>query len=416
MSATPSVGVTELRGALPGAHVVVGVCGSVAAYKAATLVSMLVQAGARVDVILSRGAREFITATTFRALTDGTVASEPFNADAGRFPHLEIAAAADLMIVAPASANTLATLAHGAAHNLIGLTALALAAPLLVAPAMESAMWLHPATQRNVAQLRQDGASVVGPAEGRHASGAAGPGRMLEPVQLVGHIRWGLGRGGDLAGRRVVVTAGGTSEPIDEVRVISNRSSGKMGIAIAHAARDRGAAVTLVTSTPSPPDSAGIEYRYAGTATEMGEAVAAVSAGADMLVMAAAVADFQPLAVPGKIHRSDGVAQVELSPTSDIVQSIASGRSRPAVVVAFAAETANLEQRAREKLLKKRVDLVAANLVGADAPGGFGASENQLTIVAADRADEQLPLQPKEQAAHRLLDRAAQLLPPARLG
>jgi phosphopantothenoylcysteine decarboxylase/phosphopantothenate--cysteine ligase len=148
----------------------------------------------------------------------------------------------------------------------------------------------------------------------------------------------------------------------------------------------------------------------------MGEAVAAVSAGADMLVMAAAVADFQPLAVPGKIHRSDGVAQVELSPTSDIVQSIASGRSRPAVVVAFAAETANLEQRAREKLLKKRVDLVAANLVGADAPGGFGASENQLTIVAADRADEQLPLQPKEQAAHRLLDRAAQLLPPARLG
>lgn len=366
------------------------------------------------DVILSRGGREFITETTFRGLTAGRVVSDPFD-PSGRFPHLELSSGADLLAVAPASANSIAALARGAAEDLVGLTALSTTSRLLVAPAMEASMWQHPATQRNVAQLQRDGAHLAGPAAGYHASGGTGPGRMLEPVQLVGHIRLLLGQDGDLSGRRVVVTAGGTSEPVDDVRVLSNRSSGKMGTAIARAARDRGAKVTLVAASARPADDAGIEWRYAGTAEEMRSAVTEAATGADILLMAAAVADFRPAAVvEGKIHRSDGSARIDLIPTADIVQSIATRQTRtptrPTVVVAFAAETADLEQRAREKLEKKHVDLVAANLVVGTALGGFGSEDNQLTIVGRDRDPERLPLMRKEQAAHYLLDRANELL------
>ena len=409
----------ERRGALPGARVVVGVTGSVAAYKAAVLVSDLVKQGARVDVLLTPSGRQFVTETTFRSLTDGLVAWDAFDPSAGRLAHIEVAHAADLMAVVPASANTLANLAHGSADTLVTLAALSCTAPVMVAPAMEAAMWQHPATQRNVATLRGDGVHIAGPAEGRHASGAAGPGRMLEPEQLLGHMRMLLGRSGDLAGRRVVVTAGGTREPVDAVRTLGNRSSGKMGIAIARAARDRGARVTLVSTADPIADGAGIEQRAVATAADMLRETSAACDGADLLLMAAAVADFRPAEpAAGKLHRADGVAAIALEANPDIVATIggAAGEQRPKVVVAFAAETEELVTRAREKLERKGVDLIAANLVGAGAAGerspgegagGFGGDQGQLTILGRRGEPQELPLLPKEQAAHVLLDQAA---------
>ena len=400
------------RGALPGARVVVAVTGSVAAYKAAALVSMLVQQGTQVDVLLSAGGRRFITETTFRSLTDGVVAWDSFDQAAGRHPHLQVAASADLMAVVPASANTIARLANGTADSLVALTALSLRAPLLIAPAMEATMWQHPATQRNVATLRSDGVYIAGPASGRHASGATGPGRLVGNDELLGHIRMILGREGDLAGRRVVVTAGGTREPVDAVRTLGNRSSGKMGNALARAARDRGAVVTLVSTAEPLADDAGMQQRRVATAAEMLREVSAAAEGADMLLMAAAVADFAPrTTVAGKLHRSEGVSAISLEANPDIVATIAgaSDGRRPAVVVAFAAETEDLVSRAQDKLQRKGVDLVAANLVS-DGPGAFGSDNGQLTIVSRDRQPEPLPLQSKEQAAHVLLDRATALL------
>ena len=244
----------DRRGVLGGARVVVGVTGSIAAYKAAALVSALVQHGAHVDVILTAAGARFVTAATFAALTPGTVHTDLFAARGvpHGIPHVRLAAEADLLAIAPATAHTLARLAHGLADDLLALTALGTRAPVLVAPAMETEMWSHPATRRNVARLRDDGVAVAGPASGRHASGADGDGRMLEPDALIGHIRMLLGRRGDLAGKRCLVTAGGTREPLDPVRVLGNRSSGKMGLALARAARDRGAAVTLITTAEPP--------------------------------------------------------------------------------------------------------------------------------------------------------------------
>ena len=240
----------QTRSVLADARVVVGVTGSIAAYKSAALVSSLAQHGAQIDVILTAAGARFVTAATFAALTPGEVHTGMF-APRG-IPHVTLAADADLLVIAPATAHTLARLAHGLADDLLALTVLGTRAPVLVAPAMEAAMWTHPATKRNVAQLQADGVVVAGPVSGRHASGAGGEGRMLEPDSLIGHIRLLLGRRGDLAGRRCLVTAGGTREPLDPVRILSNRSSGKMGLALARAARDRGAAVTLVTTaTPA---------------------------------------------------------------------------------------------------------------------------------------------------------------------
>lgn len=412
----------ERRGALPAARVVVGVTGSVAAYKAAVLVSDLVKRGARVDVLLTPSSRQFVGETTFRSLTDGIVAWNAFDASADRLLHIDLARNADLMVVVPASANTIAGLAYGLADTLLTLTALSCTAPLMVAPAMEAAMWQHPATQRNVATLQKDGVHIAGPAEGRHASGAAGPGRMLEPEQLVGHIRMLLGRRGDLAERRVVVTAGGTREPVDAVRTLGNRSSGKMGIAIARAARDRGARVTLISTADPLVDGAGIQQRAVATAADMLRETSAACEGADMLLMAAAVADFRPSApAEGKLHRADGLSAINLEPNPDIVDTIGHSGAikRPRVVVAFAAETEDLLSRAREKLERKGVDLIAANLVGADAlalettgggAAGFGGDQGQLTILGQQGESEKLRLLPKEQSAHLLLDRAATLL------
>ena len=403
---------TARRGALPGARVVVGVTGSIAAYKAATLVSLLVRGGARVDVILTASATRFVTPATFAGLTPGAVHADLFT-DRG-LPHVELAAAADLIVIAPATAHTLARLAHGLADDLLALTVLGTRAPVLVAPAMEAEMWRHPATQRNAARLRADGVAFAGPDRGRHASGAGGPGRMAEPEALLGHVRALLGRGGDLAGVRCLTTAGGTREALDPVRVLSNRSSGKMGLALARAARDRGAQVTLITTAEAPPDRAGIRIAAVESAAEMQAAVNEQLASHDVLLMAAAVADYRPAAPAAHKIKKEGAGarqRLELERNDDIVAAAARRRHTaehprgPRVIVAFAAETENLEQFARRKLEQKGVDLIAANPV-TDGAGGsvFGSDRNELLLLAPGAATVRLPPMEKEQAAHHVLD------------
>ena len=422
------------RGVLAGARVVVGVTGSIAAYKTATLVSALVRHGAQVDVILTAAGARFVTAATFAALTPGAVHCDLFT-DRG-LPHVELAERADLIVVAPATAHTLARLALGVADDLLALTVLGSPAPVLVAPAMEAGMWAHPATQRNVAQLRADGVEIAGPDRGRHASGAGGAGRMVEPEALLGHIRRVLGRGGDLARSRCLITAGGTREALDPVRVLSNRSSGKMGLALARAARDRGAEVTLITTVAPPPDSAGIDIATVESAAEMQAAVSARLASHDVLLMAAAVADYRPARpAPQKIKKAaarslrdreddeDDVPasarwpafsgqgtgahhQLALERTEDIVAAAARQHPhRPRVIVAFAAETENLERFARSKLEQKGVDLIVANPVTTSAGGSvFGSDDNEVLLIAPGAATVQLPPMAKEQVAHHVLD------------
>ena len=405
------------RGVLAGARVVVGVTGSIAAYKSAALVSALVQHGARVDVILTKAGARFVTAATFAALTPGEVHTGMF-APRG-IPHVALAAGADVLVIAPATAHTLARLAHGIADDLLALTALGTRAPILVAPAMEAEMWTHPATRRNVARLQADGVVVAGPVEGRHASGDGGAGRMLEPDALIGHVRLLLGSGGDLAGRHCLVTAGGTREPLDPVRVLGNRSSGKMGVALARAARDRGSAVTLVTTAAPPVDDAGIDVQSVATAAEMHAAVMTGLSRHDLLLMAAAVADYRPAAAAQrKIKKDDRGASLvlDLERTDDIVTAAARRRRKASgggapVIVAFAAETEKLEERARAKLTGKGVDLVVGNLVtGGEGTGVFGSDDNEVLLVAPGEPTVALPVMAKEQVAHHILDAARPLL------
>ena len=407
----------ERGGPLEGRAVVLGVTGSIASYKAAEIASRLRQAGASVDVAMTPSATEFITPLTFRSLTG----REPY---VGMFApggepgeaHVELARRADVMLIAPATASTLARLAHGLADDFVSLTALATRAPLLVAPAMDAQMWEHPATSANVETLRARGVEVVGPLSGRLASGRSGAGRLVEPDALVGAVRARLGReGGDLAGRLVVVTAGGTREPLDPVRYLSNRSSGKMGYALAEVARDRGADVVLVTTVGAqvaPPY--GIRAVEVESAAEMLEAVSRHAEGADALLMAAAVSDFRPRTrAEGKMKRSDrgeGPPAVELALNTDIAAAVEGAR----VKVSFAAETLALDSEALRaealrKLRSKGARLVVANDV--TAPGsGFGSPTNRVSILDEQGDVEPLPLLPKYDCAARILDRVAALL------
>lgn len=392
--------------------VLVCVTGGIAAYKTAALVSELVQLDLRVRVVMSAGARKFIRPLTFQAITGEPVVTDLFDPGHAGVWHVQAAAAHDVVVVAPASANTMARLAAGAADDVVTAAVLASPAPVLVAPAMESTMWNKPATQRNVERLAADGMTIIPPAAGRLASGAYGIGRMAEPATITRYVRHALGTGGDLRGRTVLVTAGGTREAVDPVRTLTNRSSGLMGVAVAAAARDRGAAVTLVTAAAAEPEP-GITPVPVESAAEMAEAVKRRLPVCDALVMAAAVADFRPAEpAPGKIKKADHPAlTIALEPTEDILAALAAGRDgwqRPAVVVGFAAETERLLDRARGKLEAKRLDLIAANAVGADRRP-FGAARVALTLIDRTGA-EPLAEMPKEQAAHRLLDRVAGLL------
>ncbi|MDP2975923.1 MAG: bifunctional phosphopantothenoylcysteine decarboxylase/phosphopantothenate--cysteine ligase CoaBC, partial [Anaerolineales bacterium] len=371
---------------LTSKHILLGVTGSIAAYKAAELASRLTQEGAQVDVILTPAAERFVAPLTYQSVTGRRAFTEAelWGGEA-HVLHVGLGHSADLLVIAPCTANTIARLAHGSADNLLTITALAARCPILLAPAMDVGMFAHPATQENVRILNERGVHFAGPGEGRMASGLTGKGRMLEPAELLGHIRLVLGKNGKLAGKKVVVTAGGTQEAIDPVRVITNRSSGKQGYALAQAAIDAGAQVTLITAPTSLTAPVGARLIEVRTAGEMLEAVLAesvrrvgavrstYSAGVDALLMAAAVADFRPKKVAeDKLKKRDGIPQVELEAAPDILETVAglgSGEKRPSVVVGFAAESRDLLENAAAKLSSKKLDMIVANDITAPDSG-----------------------------------------------
>jgi phosphopantothenoylcysteine decarboxylase/phosphopantothenate--cysteine ligase len=395
-------------------HILLGVTGSIACYKAADLASRLTQAEALVDVILTQAAGQFITPLTFQSVTGRKAYVEAdLWGNQGHVLHIGLGKSADLLVIAPASANTLAKLAHGLADNLLTVTALAATCPLIVAPAMDGGMFAHPATQANLEILKLRGATLVGPAQGHLASGLVGVGRMVEPTELLGHIRLALGRNGPLQGLQVVVTAGGTQEPIDPVRAITNRSSGKQGFALVQAALDLGADVTLIagpTSLSTPVGARRVDVR---TAQEMLEAVLAALPQASLLIMAAAVADFKPAALAGqKIKKESGIPQIKLENTPDILASVASFKAErgwPRLTVGFAAESQNLLDNARSKLRLKNLDIIAANDISA-MDAGFGVDDNRVTLLFADGRVEALSLMSKAKVAEAILERAIALL------
>jgi len=388
---------------LGGIRIVLGVTGSISAFKAADLASKLRQAGADVEVILTRAAAQFVTPLTFQSLTGREVVVDMFAASEPE-AHVEVARRAGALVIAPASADCIANLAHGQTPDMVTLTALATTAPILVAPAMDSQMWANAATRANVETLRSRGFAFVGPMEGRLASGRTGAGRLAETPQVIGALRALLGeRNGDLRGRHVVVSAGPTHEPIDPVRFVGNRSSGKMGFAIAEAARDRGARVTLVTGPVALETPHGVARHDVTTVAEMLRALEAATAKADALIMAAAPADFRPASPAAqKMKKAKGqeTLTIELAKNPDILASLPGGGVR----VGFAAETENLAANAVEKISAKRLDFIVANDVTA-AGSGFGTDTNQVTFFHADGRSEALPLMSKYAVAHAILER-----------
>jgi phosphopantothenoylcysteine decarboxylase / phosphopantothenate---cysteine ligase len=405
---------------LSGKHIALGVCGGIAAYKAADLTSKLTQAGAQVDVILTGHAERFVSALTFSSLSQRPVFTDLWEATGeAAARHITLAREADLLLIAPATAHTLARLAHGLADDMLTTVALACPAPRLLVPAMESHMWQHPATQANLDLLRQRGATILPPESGRLASGAVGVGRFPETATIIEAASALLERGQSLAGRRVVVTAGGTREPIDPVRYVGNRSSGRMGVALAEEARDRGAEVTLIVGPLSVPAPAGVSLRQVESTLELRDAVFEAVAEADALIMAAAVADYrvaspaaQKIKKGSAAENADGSLTLHLVPNPDILADLA---ARPGlehlVRVGFAAETMNLRENALSKLTRKRLALLVGNDVS--QPGsGFGTETNQVIIAHADGHIEDLPILSKRQVAAVIWDRVLPLLRP----
>ena len=396
--------------AIAGKHIVLGVSGSIACYKAADIASKLMQAGALVDVVLTRAAQEFVTPLTFRSLTHRPVITDMFDAQsADPLEHVEVARRADTVVIAPATAHVMAKLAHGLADDALSTIVLATTAPVLVAPAMEHHMWTNVATQANVAALRERGVTFAGPNEGRLASGAVGSGRLVETADILDALSGILSQDQDLLGRHIVVSAGGTQEPIDPVRVVTNRSSGKQGYAFAEAARDRGARVTLV-SAAGLANPAGVSVVKVESARQMLAAVSdALRDDADALVMAAAVADWEPVAAAGqKMKKVAGqdILTIDMKKTPDILAEVG---ALPGIKVGFAAETEDLLNNARAKLEGKKLDMIVANDVSA-TDAGFGVDTNRVVILDKSGGQEELPLMSKREVADAVLNRVSALL------
>jgi phosphopantothenoylcysteine decarboxylase/phosphopantothenate--cysteine ligase len=386
--------------------IVLGITGSIAAYKAAEIASQLTQAGAKVNVIMTKEAIQFISPVTLRAITDRPVVTEMFDlASEYSIDHVSLAKAADIVVIAPATANIIAKLTAGIADDMLCCTVLATKAPVLIAPAMETNMYNNPVTQDNLSKLKARDFVIIAPATGWLASGKEGLGRLADINDIIVSIRQVLGRGGDLAGKHIVVTAGGTQEPIDPVRYISNHSSGKMGCALAEAARDRGAKVTLVTAPISLPEPVGVDVVKVNTAQEMHQAVDNATSRADALIMAAAVADYRSTkTATGKIKKGEAGLTLELEPTPDILSSVKGNL----IKVGFAAESSNLMENAKQKLKQKGLDLIVANDITA-SDSGFGADTNRVTIINRKGKVDSLPLVPKREVADKVLDRVAEL-------
>ena len=397
---------TEQRGSLAGRRIVVGVSGSIAAYKAVALVRLLAERGAAVDVAMTPAAARFVTPLTFASLTHRPVVDDVMALDDDQqIAHVELAEGADAIVIAPATANVLAELAAGLVRNAVTAIACASRAPVILAPAMDAGMWTHPATQRNIETLRGFGHMVVEPEVGALASGLTGVGRLAEPATIAEAVERLFIRSGDLDGLHVVVSAGGTREPLDPVRFIGNRSSGKMGVAIAEAARDRGAVVTLVAGAMSVSPPRGATVVEATTAAAMREAVLRAAPSADILVMAAAVSDFAPKrASAKKIKREGAGMQVELVPNPDIVAEVGEmpEEVRP-FLIGFAAESDDLEANATGKLRDKGLDLIVGNVVGGPFDA-IGSDENKVTVFGVEGPLTDWPMLPKRQVAERLWD------------
>ena len=393
-------------------HILLGVTGSIAIYKSCELASKLTQAGAQVDVILTPAAEKFVTPLTFQSVTGCKAFSEAdLWGGQAHVLHVGLGHNADLLVIAPCTANTLGKLAHGIADNLLTITALAARCPLLVAPAMDVGIYTHPATQDNVRILAGRGVYFAGPGEGRMASGLEGKGRFLEPGELLGHIRFLLGRDGPLARKTIVVTAGGTQEPLDPVRVLTNRSSGKQGYALAQAAIEAGGTVVLISAPTALPAPIGARLVPVRTAEEMLEAVLAEAAGAEALIMAAAVADFRPKRVAkNKLKKRDGIPEVELVAAGDVLAAVTGmGPRRPRVVIGFAAESRDLLENAGAKLKSKNLDMIVANDISAP-DSGFGLDTNLVTLLFPIAKKEALPLMSKQEVAETIIARLTQLL------
>jgi phosphopantothenoylcysteine decarboxylase/phosphopantothenate--cysteine ligase len=392
--------------------VLLGVTGGIAAYKACILTRLLRLRGASVRVVMTRSAERFVGLATFAALSDHRVYTDLWE-EPGTVLHVRLAREADVAVVAPATANVIAKLARGFSDDLLSATLLEFAGPLVVAPAMHTGMWEHPATRTNVRLFEElysaRGLRFAGPVHGPLSAGDEGPGRMAEPESILAEIEEVLAERGDLAGRRIVVTAGPTWEPIDPVRFVGNRSTGKMGFAVADEAFRRGADVTLVVGpgTLEPPEGPGV--LRVTTAEEMRDAVLRAAGDADAVVMAAAVADFRPdVAAQGKLKKDTGPPEVRLVPTPDILSELGSSKGTRALV-GFAAETEDVEAAGRRKLLAKGADLLVANEVGREGTG-FGSDTNRAAILAADGQEEPMREWTKRELAAAICDRLAKLL------
>jgi phosphopantothenoylcysteine decarboxylase/phosphopantothenate--cysteine ligase len=387
--------------------IVLGITGGIAAYKAADLASKLTQAGARVEVVMTEPATRFIAPLTLRGITGRAVITDMFDlASQHSIEHIALSEAADVVVIAPATASIIAKMAVGIADDMVTLTVLATKAPVIVAPAMDVNMFENAVTQENLAKLKARGFTIVDPAYGRLASGKVGWGRLADIDRIIGTIKQVLGRSGDLAGKRLVVTAGGTREPIDPVRHIGNPSSGKMGYAIAEAARDRGAEVRLITAPTSILEPAGVEVVYVETTVQMKQAVAKAVAKADALIMAAAVSDYQPKTVAkAKIKKTSPSLTLELVRTPDILGEVKGDFLR----VGFAAESEDIVANAKKKLQNKQLDLIVANDI-TDKKSGFGVDTNKVTLIDRKGKVESLPLLTKREVADRILDRVVGML------
>ena len=396
-----------MAGALANKHVVLGVTGSIACYKALDLASKLVQAGALVDTIMSYGATQFVTPLAFQSITHRAVVTDSFDSNSEySVEHVALAQQADVIVVAPATVHCIAKLALGLADDPLTTTIVAAKCPLMVAPAMDGNMYDHPATQSNITTLKGRGVVIAGPGTGRLASGLSGIGRLVETTDLLGYISYTIGKNGDLAGKTVVVSAGGTVEPIDPVRVITNHSSGKMGYALAEAARDRGADVFLVTAPTSLLNPALVNVVQVQTAKQMGEAIKGHLDEADALIMAAAVADYRPATTADqKIKKTEDDLNIPLAKTEDILKSADGNYVR----VGFAAESQNLVENAKAKVTSKNLDLIVANDITSEG-SGFGSDTNQVTLIDRDLQVEELPLLTKYDVSNRILDRVRDLI------
>lgn len=392
---------------LEGKNIILGVTGSIAAYKAADIASKLTQQGAAVNAILTQSAHEFISPLTFQSVTGKKAYSDrDLWGGEGHVVHVQIGHTTDLLIIAPASANTIAKLAHGIADNLLSVTALAAKCPIVLAPAMDAGMYSHPATTHNIEILKTRGNHFIGPEEGHLASGLTGPGRMSEPAKIINFARWLLSRSNALKGKKLVITAGGTREAIDPVRFISNYSSGKQGYALAQAGLDFGSNVVLISTPTSLVPPEGCKLILVESAEQMHNAVITEIKSADALIMSAAVADFKPATIEKeKIKKEKGLESIKLTRTVDIISEVSRIKKQKKLdlkIIGFAAESENLKSNANKKMREKGMDLIVANDIS-DPKAGFYVDTNKVLLIFSDGSTEQLPLLQKSEVAEKII-------------